>query len=85
MSVKSIFCRRSATKTYKDIHGFIPIMKAIANGHQAVVKEMLVYHCKVTEEVQHDKTLLKWAMENEYIVLIKVNYGLYNSDCTNRI
>ena len=56
----------------KGIHGYTPIMKAIANGHFAVVKEMLNYNCKVTEKVQHQRTLLEWAIENEYCVLIQV-------------
>ena len=47
-------------------------MKAITNGHFAVVKEMLIYNCKVTEKVWHQKTLLEWAIENEYRVLIQV-------------
>ena len=61
-------------------------MKAIANGHQAVVKEMLVFHCKVTAEVQPHKTLLEWAIENEYSVLIKVATYLHTvHGYTNRI
>ena len=82
-----LYCSAGSTLTYKDIHGYTPIMKAIANGRQAVVKEMLTYHCKVTEKVQPHKTLLEWAIENEYSVLIKVNCGvlLTYSDCTNRI
>ena len=47
-------------------------MKAIANGHFAIVKEMLIFNCKVTEKVQHQRTLLEWAIENEYSVLIQV-------------
>ena len=58
--------------TQKDMHGYTPVMKAIANGHFAVVKEMLIYNCKVTEKVQHQRTLLEWAIENEYSVLIQV-------------
>ena len=72
-----LYCSAGSTLTYKDIHGYTPIMKAIANGHQAVVKEMLTYHCKVTEKVQPHKTLLEWAIENEYSVLIKVVYYLH--------
>ena len=48
------------------------MMKAIAKEREAVVKEMLKYQCKVTEEVQHRKTLLEWSIENEHSVLIKV-------------
>ena len=58
--------------TQKDINGYTPLMKAITNGHFAVVKEMLIYNCKVTEKVWHQKTLLEWAIENEYHVLIQV-------------
>ena len=46
-------------------------MKAIAGGHQAVVEVMLTNR-KVTEEVQYQKTLLEWAIENGHSVLIKV-------------
>ena len=55
-------------------------MKAIVEGHQAVVQVMLE-NCKVTEKVQHQKTLLEWAIENEYSVLIKVKLNSYDDDC----
>lgn len=73
LSFNLYYSADNATLTYKDIYGYTPIMKAIANGHQAVVKEMLIFQCKVTEKVQSHKTLLEWAIENEYSVLIKVN------------
>ena len=76
LSFNLFYSADAATLTYKDIHGYTPIMKAIANGHQAVVKEMLVFHCKVTEKVQPHKTLLEWAIENEYSVLIKVYFDV---------
>ena len=57
-------------------------MKAIVECHQAVVQVMLE-NCKVTEKVQHQKTLLEWAIENEYSVLIKVKLNSYDDDCNS--
>ena len=48
-------------------------MRAIACGHQSVVKIFLEFGCKVDSVVRHQKTLLEWAIENEYNVLIEVN------------
>ena len=59
-------------------------MKAIAEGHQAVVEVMLANY-KVTEEVQYQKTLLKWAIENEHSVLIKVRVISLATYCTSSI
>ena len=78
------FCHYSTGRiglTQKDIHGYTPVMNAITNGHFAVIKEMLVYNCKVTEKVQHQKTLLEWAIENEYSVLIQVQLMCLLVEC----
>ena len=68
-----LYCSSDAVSlTQKDMLGCTPVMNAIAEGHQAVVEVMLDY-CKVTDIVQHQKTLWKWAIQNDHSVLIKVN------------
>ena len=64
---------RDASFKVKDINNYTPIMRAIACGHQSVVKMFLEFGCKVDSIVRHQKTLLEWAIENEYNVLIEVN------------
>ena len=66
-------CIRGASLKAKDINNHTPAMKAIACGHYAVVKMFLEFGCKVDSIVRHQKTLLEWAIENEYNVLIEVN------------
>jgi len=47
-------------------------MRAIACGHESVVKAMLTFGYQINKNVTQHKTLLEWAIENEYSVLIKV-------------
>ena len=47
-------------------------MRAIASGHQSVVKMFLEFDCRVDSIVRHQKTLLEWAIENKYNVLVEV-------------
>ena len=63
---------RGASFTAKDINNFTPFMRAIACGHLSVVKMFLEFDCKVDSIVKHQKTLLEWAIENGYDVLIEV-------------
>ena len=63
---------RGASFKAKDINNHTPIMRAIACGHQSVVEMFLEFGCSVDSVVRHQKTLLEWAIENEYNVLIEV-------------
>ena len=68
---------RGASFKVKDINNYTPIMRAIASGHQPVVKMFLEFGCKVDSVVRHQKTLLEWAIENEYNVLIEVSISYF--------
>ena len=67
---------RGASFTAKDINNFTPFMRAIACGHLSVVKMFLEFDCKVDSIVRHQKTVLEWAIENGYDVLIEVRKHL---------
>ena len=56
----------------RDINGQTPIMRAIACGHESVVKAMFIFGYQINNNVKQHKTLLKWAIENDYSVLIMV-------------
>ena len=64
---------RGASFTAKDINNHTPVMRAISSGHQSIVKMFLEAGCKVDTIVRQEKTLLEWAIENEYNALIKVS------------
>jgi len=68
---------RGADHKAKDINNYIPIMRAIMCGHHSVVKTILEFGCEVTMTIKHQKTLLEWAIENEYNILIEVSILLY--------
>jgi len=63
---------RKAIIEAKDINNYTPIMRAIAGGHQSIVKMFLEFGCKVNLRIRHQKTLLEWAIENGYNALIEV-------------
>ena len=56
----------------RDINNQTPIMRAITCGHQSVVKAMLIFGYQINTNVKEYKTLLEWAIENDYSVLITV-------------
>ena len=77
---------RGANLEAKDINNYTPIMRAIAYDHLSTVKKLLEYGCKVDTEVRHQKTLLEWAIENDYNVLVDVNIPVqfdsnYDNQC----
>ena len=72
---------RGASLKAKDINNHTPVMRAIAYGHYAVVKMFLEFGCKVDSIVRHQKTLLEWAIENEYNVLIEVSIFFMGHSC----
>ena len=63
----------------KDINHFTPIMTAIAHGHKSVVRVFLENGCRADVTVRHQKTLLEWAIENGYNVLIEVSTSLMST------
>jgi len=63
---------RHDDREVRDINNQTPIMRAIACGHESVVKAMLTFGYQINKNVKQHKTLLEWAIENEYSVLIKV-------------
>ena len=63
---------RGADLEAKDINNYTPIMRAIACGRLSTVIKLLEGGCEVDTVVRHQKTLLEWAIENEYNVLIEV-------------
>ena len=64
---------RGANLEAKDINNYTPIMRAIECGHLSTVIKFLESNCKVDAEVRNQKTLLEWAIENDYNVLVEVN------------
>jgi len=63
---------RGANIKAKDTNNHTPIMRAIACGHQSVVKTFLEFGCEENLMMRHQKTLLEWAIENGYNALIEV-------------
>jgi len=57
----------------KDINNYTPIMRAIACGHQFVVKKFVEFGCEENLMMRHQKSLLEWAIENGYNAWIKVH------------
>ena len=70
---------RGANLEAKDINNYTPVMRAIACGHLSTVEKFLEHGYKADSVVRHQKTLLEWAIENEYNVLIEVTN---NYSCT---
>ena len=75
--VCTLYCKlaykyRGADYKARDINNYIPIMRAIMCGQKSVIKTILEFGCEVTMPIKQQKTLLEWAIENEYNVLIEV-------------
>ena len=57
-----------------------PLMLAIKAGKIEIITVMLNLNCDIHSEAKHDKSLIVWAIENEYTALLEVhilNYTLY--------
>jgi len=67
-----LILHRHNDREVRDINSQTPIMRAIACGHESVVKAMLTFGYQINNNVKEHKTLLEWSIENEYSVLIKV-------------
>ena len=50
-----------------------PLMLAIKAGNMEIITVMLNLGCDIHSEAKHDKSLIVWAIENEYTALLKVN------------
>ena len=48
-------------------------MLAIKAGNMEIITVMLNLGCDIHSEAKHDKSLIVWAIENEYTSLLKVN------------
>ena len=48
-------------------------MLAIKAGNMEIITVMLNLGCDIHSEAKHDKSLIVWAIENEYTALLKVN------------
>ena len=49
-----------------------PLMLAIRAGNVEIIRVMLDLGCDIHSEAKHNKSLIVWAIENEYIALLKV-------------
>ena len=50
-----------------------PLMLAIKAGNVEIITVMLNLGCDIRSEAKNDKSLIVWAIENEYTALLKVN------------
>ena len=56
----------------RDNDEMTPLMLAIKAGIKEIVAVMLDLGCDIHSEAKHDKSLIVWAIENEYTALLKV-------------
>ena len=56
----------------RDNNEMTPLMLAIKAGNVEIVAVMLDLGCDIHSEAKNDKSLIVWAIENEYTVLLKV-------------
>ena len=56
----------------RDNDEMTPLMLAIKAGNVEIVAVMLDLGCDIHSEAKHDKSLIVWAIENEYTALLKV-------------
>ena len=60
----------------RDNDEMTPLMLAIKAGNVEIITVMLDLGCDIHSEAKHDKSLIVWAIENEYTALLKVTYRL---------
>ena len=56
----------------RDNDEMTPLMLAIKSGNIEIVAIMLDLGYDIHSEAKHDKSLIVWAIENEYTALLKV-------------
>ena len=56
----------------RDNDEMTPLMLAIKAGIIEIVAVMLDLGCDIHSEAKHDKSLIVWAIENEYTALLRV-------------
>ena len=56
----------------KDNDEMTPLMLAIKTGNVEIITVMLDLGCDIHSEAKHDKSLIVWAIENEYTALLQV-------------
>jgi len=49
-----------------------PLMLAIKTGKTEIITVMLDLYYDIHSEAKHDKSLIVWAIENEYTALLEV-------------
>ena len=57
----------------RDNDEMTPLMLAIKAGNVEIITVMLDLGCDIHSEAKNDKSLIVWAIENEYTALLKVN------------
>jgi len=56
----------------RDNDEMTPLMLAIKAGKIEIITVMLDLSCDIHSEAKHDKSLIVWAIENEYTALLEV-------------
>ena len=56
----------------RDNDEMTPLMLAIKAGNIEIITVMLDLGCDIHSEAKHEKSLIVWAIENEYTALLKV-------------
>ena len=54
-----------------------PLMLAIKAGNVEIITVMLDLGCDIHSEAKREKSLIIWAIENEYTALLKVYIYIY--------
>ena len=57
----------------RDNDEMTPLMLAIKAGNVEIITVMLNLGSDIHSEAKNDKSLIVWAIENEYTALLKVN------------
>ena len=73
ITVLSITCS-GADISVRDNDEMTPLMLAIKAGNVEIITIMLDLGCNIHSEAKHEKSLIVWAIENEYTALLQVYY-----------
>ena len=74
--------RSGADISVRDNDEMTPLMLAIKAGNVEIITVMLDLGCDIYSEAKREKSLIVWAIENEYTALLKVHMHYRNSLAT---
>jgi len=61
--------------TARDNDEMMPLMLAIQAGNVEIISVMLDLGCDIHAEAKNGKSIIEWAIEREYISLVKVGFA----------